>query len=341
MTDQPQHKPNKWLQVGLPTAGVAVSVGVAAALIASRLERQSLPATATTWASDAIASIDYPEGTTHQVTTDDGVDLHVIESGDQSAPAVVLAHGWMANHRIWTPVAELLLDHGYRVITYDQRGHGLSTWGSEPLTMTRLGNDLRHVLEGMGLLGGAASPTPTPRPIVVGHSMGGMTVQSLLVEHPDLQDTLSGAVLVSTSARPSPVVAPLWIATLLFGDRRNGEFERTGPRENHRGFGLDPDPSHIKLAHEMMLATQGVARAACINAISRFDARKMLETVNIPVQIVVGVLDRLTRPSHSEQLADLLPQAELTVVNNIGHMLPVEDPNVVVEAIIAVSESRP
>lgn len=341
MTDQTQHRPNKWLQIGLPAAGVAVSAGVAAALIASRLERQSLPATPSAWADDTIANIEYPEGTTHQVTTDDGAVLHVVDTGDPSAPPVVLAHGWMANHRIWAPISQQLLDHDYRVIAYDQRGHGLSSWGSEPLTISRLGNDLRHVLQGMELLDARSPSTQSPLPIVVGHSMGGMTVQSLLIDSPEIQDFLAGAVLVSTSAHPSPVVAPLWIAALMFGDRRNAELERSGPRENHHGFGLDPNPSHIKLAHEMMLATQGVARAACINAISKFDARKKLETVTLPVQVVVGVLDRLTRRSHSEQLADLLPHAELTVVNSIGHMLPLEDPNVVVEAIIAVSESRP
>ena len=60
---------------------------------------------------------------------------------------VVLAHCYTGSRGVWAPVARRLVDKGYRVVLWDQRGHGASTVGSDGLTIDRLGEDLREVLE--------------------------------------------------------------------------------------------------------------------------------------------------------------------------------------------------
>lgn len=323
--------------------GAALAVGTTAALLLQRSRAQEYGTGAMAPQDNNGSGIDYPPSQSLTVTTDDGTELHVVISGKDTDPTVVLAHGWMATHRMWSFVTQGLLDAGYRVIAYDQRGHGNSTWTTANMSIDRLGNDLYAILEATGLLTNKSdAPNTSTRhgAILVGHSMGGMTVQSLLTQRPEVQSHLGGAVLVSTSARPSPVAVPLWLTTLTFGNGRTRSFERQALSDKHSGFGLNPDPSHIRLAHEMVLSTQGTARAACLSALSNFDVRKQLHTVQVPVQVVVGSLDRLTRVAKSDELIELLPDGELTVVNSIGHLLPLEDPTVVIDAVTALHSSR-
>ncbi|WP_158075730.1 alpha/beta fold hydrolase [Actinokineospora bangkokensis] len=124
--------------------------------------------------------------------TSDGVALHVADSGPAGAPlTVVLAHGWTSDLRVWDEVVPLLTPHA-RVLRYDHRGHGRS--GPAPrgsATLPRLSTDLAELL---------AERVPTGEVVLVGHSMGGMTMMSLAETHPDVVASLAGAVFVSTSA---------------------------------------------------------------------------------------------------------------------------------------------
>ena len=100
------------------------------------------------------------------VTSADGSRLHVEVHGPEEAPAVVLVHGWSCSTAFWAAqTRDLAVDH--RVVVYDQRGHGRS-----PAALTHstdaLADDLEAVLE--------KTLAPCEKAVVVGHSMGGMTV---------------------------------------------------------------------------------------------------------------------------------------------------------------------
>ncbi len=136
--------------------------------------------------------------TVHAVATPDGALLHATVDGDPDAPVtVVLAHGWTLSQAAWDDVAELLAPDvaagGLRLVRYDQRGHGRSTWGDvDPVSIDLLGEDLVAVL---------AELAPSGPVVLGGHSMGGMTIMALAAAHPELiGERVRGVALVDTSA---------------------------------------------------------------------------------------------------------------------------------------------
>ena len=125
------------------------------------------------------------------VTTDDGVDLHVEFDGDPDAAlTVVFSHGFTARLAEWELQRAALRDRA-RLVFWDQRGHGRSGW--TPLTaatIDRTGQDLGAVLD---------ATTPTGPVVLVGHSMGGMSVMALARQRPELFGTrVVGVFLLAT-----------------------------------------------------------------------------------------------------------------------------------------------
>ncbi|WP_158102180.1 alpha/beta fold hydrolase, partial [Streptomyces glaucescens] len=96
----------------------------------------------------------------------DGARLHVEVHGPESAPPVVLIHGWTCSTAFWAAQIRALAA-GHRVIAYDQRGHGRSP-ASRSCSTDALADDLEAVL--------AATLAPGEKAVLAGHSMGGMTV---------------------------------------------------------------------------------------------------------------------------------------------------------------------
>ena len=86
------------------------------------------------------------------VRTPDGAELHATIDGSDDAPVtVVLAHGWTLAQAAWDDVADLLApriaDGDLRLVRYDQRGHGRSTWGDSEISVDQLGDDLAAVID--------------------------------------------------------------------------------------------------------------------------------------------------------------------------------------------------
>ena len=125
--------------------------------------------------------------------TPDGAELAVwdLEGDGPDAPVVVLPHCWGCSHEIWLPVARRLRAQGFRVVLYDQRGHGASTRGTAPLAIETLAHDLTAVLDA----------TDVRDVVLAGHSMGGMTIMSLATYRPDVfKERAKATVLVATAA---------------------------------------------------------------------------------------------------------------------------------------------
>ena len=125
--------------------------------------------------------------------------LHADVDGSDDAPVtLVLAHGWTLSQAAWDDVADLLAPRvaagELRLVRYDQRGHGRSTWGraASRSSIDQLGADLGAVLDQLA---------PTGPVVLGGHSMGGMTIMCLAAARPELfGDRVRGVALVSTSA---------------------------------------------------------------------------------------------------------------------------------------------
>lgn len=265
-----------------------------------------------------------PPGEKLTVETDDGARLAVTVAG--TGPTVVLSHCWTGGREVWAPVAHRLLRRGHRVVLYDQRGHGSSTVGDDGLTIPRLGADLRTVLE-------AADARDA---VVAGHSMGGMSVQSLVAHHRHtLPGRVAGLVLVATAASGLSQGARDRRLTRAVGS--DGLSRALGTRFGHvlvRGtVGASVCRDHLVTIRDLFVACEPATRAGWLTAMQTLDLREGLADLDLPTAITVGTRDLLTPPSRTRELADLLPHARLEIHEGLGHMLPIEAPDEVTDLI--------
>jgi pimeloyl-ACP methyl ester carboxylesterase len=293
---------------------------------------------------------------TAAVRTGDGAELHATVEGSDAAPVtLVLAHGWTLAQAAWDDVAALLTPRvaagELRLVRYDQRGHGRSTWGSPArptadISIDRLGADLADVLDQLA---------PTGPVVLGGHSMGGMTIMCLAAARPELfGDRVRGVALVSTSAgdlTPAPRtraerirqrVTPGALTLALAGARLIERLWQKLPPSSPRHqkvvrdllYGADATDAMVLAGAEIMHASTVRAFTAFLPALGEHDKRTELAALaRVPVEILVGDTDKLTPQRHSEQLAQALPDAELHVVPRTGHMMTQERPQLVADAI--------
>ncbi|WP_431967386.1 alpha/beta fold hydrolase [Nocardia sp. bgisy134] len=125
------------------------------------------------------------------VTTVDGAQLRVHAYGPADGEIIVLIHGWSCCIEYWNPQINALADR-YRVIAYDQRGHGESTLGRIAPSGETLADDLATVLD-------AALPRGK-RATLVGHSMGGITLQAWAARYPEQVSARANAVVLANTA---------------------------------------------------------------------------------------------------------------------------------------------
>jgi pimeloyl-ACP methyl ester carboxylesterase len=286
------------------------------------------------------------------VDAGDGALLHATVQGSDDAPVtLVLAHGWTLAQAAWDDVAaDLAPDIAageLRLIRYDQRGHGRSTWGeTEPVSIDLLGEDLRHVIERCA---------PTGPVVLGGHSMGGMTIMCLAANHPDLFGSrVQGVALVDTSAgdlapkaytraqRLQQRLTPATLAMALARARLVERLRRLAPPSSPRHqtivrdllYGSDATDAMVLRGAEIMHASSVRAFVVFYVALGEHDKRAELAALaRVPVEILVGESDKLTPVAHSQQLAEVLPDAVLHVEPRCGHMLPQERPELVTAAL--------
>ena len=303
------------------------------------------------------------------VLADDGVPLHVEiddpapdtpggglggdAAGQPGGPAtIVFCHGYTLNQDVWHYQRRALAGAG-RLVFWDQRGHGRSGLpGEEHVSIGQLGADLRAVLT-------AVAPGPGPV-VLVGHSMGGMTIMALARQHPELFGAkVTGVVLISTAA--GGVDPTFWIPVLLRPIARHATppvlrgVSQSGPaalveRVRQAGGDLtflgtrfiafgDPDvsPTVVDFLERVIRATPVGVVAEFYLALIRHDERASLGVLGrVPVTVVVGERDRVVPPDRGEELAADIPGAELVLVPGAGHAVILERPGLVNDAIRAL-----
>ncbi len=284
-------------------------------------------------------ALGWGEGVTrpdHQIVrTPDGAELAVWDLPGESpdAPVVVLPHCWGCSHEIWIPVARRLREQGYRVVLYDQRGHGLSTRGTVPLAIDTLANDLAEVLEATDV-----------RDIVLsGHSMGGFTVMALATYRPEVfRERTKATVLVATAATAvglggpaSPQLAGTLIASPFVTRAlrtKNGHLLVRGV------FGANPVRAHMDLTRDIFANCNGKVRGDFVVAFSSMDLLEGIATIDVPTTVMVGTRDTLTLPKKADQMVATIPGSRLVTLKNKGHMLPFEDPDAVTDEIVRAAK---
>ncbi len=337
------------LSMGLAAAGLTAAAGAAA----DRLSRDRRTAVAMDRSTDtSVARYTEKADEEHVVYASDGVALHVEvdhprRQHDGIRPTIVMTHGFCLHLTCWVFQRRALREAGYRVVLWDLRGHGRSgTAERDSYHVDQLGSDLGRVIEEI---------VPEGPIILVGHSMGGMTMMALALEYPDLvRDRVIGAAFVATS---SSRIAEIQIGVgslgrLVYGvsptatgivAQRQGLVDGAvrASRDvveflvDRGSFGSPVPLSIAQLTTDMIFSTRMNVISAFIPHFGKNDKRAALATYDgIETLVLVGTADRLTPPSHSEELVRHLPGAEYVVVNDGGHVIMLEHPEVVCEQIL-------
>lgn len=263
-----------------------------------------------------------------RVATDDGAQLAVTTMRPSTVhrrPTVILVHGWGAGRPIWQKTAALLVNAGHEVVLYDQRGHGDSTLGSDPLTIARLAGDLATV----------ADATDAPEAIVVGHSGGGTAA---LAYAATAGTRPAGLVLASGAAhgQETPAAELRMMGSTLF--TRALESRIIGRRLLTHTLARFANADDLETVRRLFAATPAAVRRACFASTRGMDLRASLRQLECPVAVLAGSEDRVVAPALTEETARAVPNSTFELLHGVGHMSPLESPARLVRAISALSQ---
>ncbi|MDT0434167.1 MULTISPECIES: alpha/beta fold hydrolase [Streptomyces] len=271
----------------------------------------------------------------------------------RKAPApvtVVFSHGYCLSQDSWH-FQRAALRGVVRTVHWDQRSHGRSGRGEAqlrervPVTIDQLGRDLKAVLD---------AAVPEGPIVLVGHSMGGMTVMALADQFPELvRDRVVAVALVGTSSGglgevnfglpvagvaavrrvlPGVLRALGQQAALVEKGRRATADLFAGVIKRYSFASRDVDPAVERFAERMIESTPIDVVAEFYPAFSDHDKTAALARFReLPVLVLAGVKDLVTPSEHSEAIADELPEAELVLVPDAGHLVMLEHPEVVTD----------
>jgi pimeloyl-ACP methyl ester carboxylesterase len=249
----------------------------------------------------------------------DGGSIHVVSRGE--GPPIVLSHGVTLSVRTWVKQMQSLPAAGFRTIAFDHRGHGNSTVGSQGHTLDTLADDVRSVVEGLDLRDA----------VLVGHSMGGIAVQLFCLRHPEIAaERVSGIVLLSSLSRTAVSGNPRLLSLIDWIARVTPEaggvlgLEHLGLLIARIGFGRKPQPSHVELTRQMILACLPETRKAAPSALLGLDLTDDLPRIEVPTLVIGGTNDVITPPAESRRIAKLVPGARLELLEGTGHMAMLE-----------------
>ncbi|MEW5629314.1 alpha/beta hydrolase [Streptomyces hydrogenans] len=270
------------------------------------------------------------------VDVEPGVRLWAEEHGDPGRPPLLLVMGAQAPGLNWPDELVALLAARHRVIRYDHRDTGRSTWAfdEKPYPLSRLAEDAVAVLDAFGV----------GRAHVVGMSLGGLLTQLLVADHPDrlLSATVIGTAALSTApyVRPDGTRVPAAelpgpAAHLLEFWSRPEEDRDLEAELDHRvahwralaGDALPFDADWFRAQERRIVAHTGHHRPPTAHA--RADASGLLRTeelaaARVPTLVISAPAEPVAPPPHAEHLAQVIPGARLAVVPGMGHALPPE-----------------
>ena len=330
-------------QVGIAGAALGVvAAGLATAFAVERtLVRRSVNAPGDPYAEEPFA--DLPFDAELAVTAADGTQLHVeiVEpTAPTGKPTIVFVHGFALDMGTFYFQRKMFTERGdHRLVFYDQPGHGKSSkLKSGNYDISTLGESLAAVLD---------ATVPDGHIILVGHSMGGMTIMSFAEKYPEwFGNRVTGVVLISTSARlidraklalPSLVARasapffPLWGTAAHLGGNvieraRFASSDLAWLLTRRYGFGdAKPSPSLVSFVEGMNSKTSVETLTKYLNTLYNHNRYPALAALRgVPVLVIVGDKDYLTPVSHSEEIIKRLPDARMVKIEDSGHVVMLE-----------------
>ncbi|MFF2650959.1 alpha/beta fold hydrolase [Streptomyces sp. NPDC058045] len=350
--------------LGAVAAGAAATVAIERMTVGRGIRRKAQLTLEATGPYGAL------RGTPGQAVADDGTSLYyeVDEVGEvepdggpesrrrrlfgDRVPApvtVVFSPGYCLNQDSWH-FQRAALRGVVRTVYWDQRSHGRSGRGEsqrrgEAVSIDQLGRDLKAVID-------AAAPEGPL--VLVGHSMGGMTMMALADQYPELvRKRVAAVAFIGTSAGRLeeityglPVMGANAVRRVLPGVLKalgtRAELVERGRRATAELFGYvikrysfasrDVDPAVVRLAERMIEATPIDVVAEFYPAFADHEKTAALQRfAHLPALVLAGDGDLVTPSEHSEAIADALPESELVLLPDAGHLAMLEHPDAVTD----------
>jgi pimeloyl-ACP methyl ester carboxylesterase len=332
---------------GLAAAGAAVGLA-AERFVMDRAKQGPDP-----YADEPFGAL---RGTPYVVVASDGVELHAeLDEPRGAAGALdvtaVFCHGYALNLDTWHFQRRDLAGVG-RLVFYDQRSHGRS--GRAPaasVSLAQLGRDLEHVVEALA---------PDGPVVLVGHSMGGMTLMALAGQRPHwFGDRVRGVALIATSSggmdtvtlgvpgavgRAAHRLAPQIVTSLARQPTLVDRTRRAGSDlghvlTKHYSFGPDVPPSLVAFTADLNAATPIGVIADFLPLFDVHDEEAALAAFHRVETLVVGAArDELTPVEHSRTIVRAVPDAEYLELDDAGHMVLLERHEQVTERVRGLLE---
>jgi 3-oxoadipate enol-lactonase len=235
-------------------------------------------------------------------------------AGDAALSPLVFLHGIGGAARAWRGQLDFFRGR-YRTIAWDMPGYG----GSAPLptvSIDALARALQDFLQQVGAI----------KPIIVGHSIGGMIVQQLLAKTPGIAGTVVLAQTSPAFGKPDGDWQKAFIAARLGPLDRGETLASLAPSLVKELVGDDPDESGMDLARDCMAAVPEATYRATMLALMGFDLRNALKIIAVPTLVLSGSKDNNAPAPMMAKMASYIPSAKYVELEGVGHLANLERP---------------
>ncbi|WP_223642405.1 alpha/beta fold hydrolase [Corallococcus sp. EGB] len=245
-----------------------------------------------------------------------GINLHYLRTGG-ARPPVMLLHGLIGSGACWTPVARGL-EGEFDVIMPDARGHGGSSTPPHGYRYDDHARDVEGLIRGLGL----------SRPVLMGHSMGGMTAAVVASRR---TAGLRGLVLVDPTFLSPERQREVHDSNVagqhrqLLGMSKSDLVAQALARQPHR------QPELIELLAEARLKTR--LEAFDVLTPPNPDPRDVVGAIDVPTLLVIGDSSPVVTLEMATELRSLNPRVRITQVRDAGHGLPYDQPERLAEGV--------
>ena len=311
-------------------AGTLVTAAAVAATLGARRRAHAIRQGSDPYPYEVLST--EPRGETLTVDRPDGTRIRMITAGE--GPTVVLAHGIYMSVIEWSVLWDMLLARGYRVVAFDQRGHGESTIGADGISTLSMAGDYLAVLEAVDARDA----------VLLAHSMGGFLAIAAVLDVPGVAERLRGLILMSTfagdvlkGAPQNKAQIPLIKSGLLPAMAGN---DTVGTLFGAGLCGDDVSPAMVQVFLETFRQADHRPLVPILEAFGAEDRGDRLGEITVPTIVLCGSKDQTTPPWQSERLAAGIPGAQGWWVPRAGHMLNWEATDAIVEAVAELSKPR-
>jgi len=241
-----------------------------------------------------------------------GAEINYQWDGNEGQPILVLSNSLTTNLKLWDEQIPSFAKH-FRVLRYDNRGHGLSSSPEGEYILDDLGGDVLALMNYFSIDNAS----------LCGVSLGGMVGMWLGINAPDRIDKL---VLCNTSSNVAPPEP--WQARIDTVNK--GGMSSIGNAVLERFLSSNSrtkDTHKVELVNSMLLSCDVDGYSGCCAAIRDMDLSGQLALINNPTLVIAGELDPATPVSHSELIVERINGANLTVIPGVAHLSNIEKPD--------------